>query len=405
MIKTDIVYDHRGRTKPGAEGPLEVRICIARKRYYIGTGVHVRKSEWKCGSIVNRPNSDALNKRLSIIYQKIEDEVNLAIEEGREIDVADIRRRAWVTTADASSTSFLEWCDDQVDLLQPKLKPGTVSHYRTLLIRLREFDTIRRWSDLTTENIYAFDSWLHQQTKPQSDAQKKMKMPPEPLSDSGIYNYHKCLKSLLNNAVIFGRIEVNPYVKLKGRFKRGDKETVDYLSDEEMAAIEAVHPLAGSRMAICRDLFLFQMYTGMGYSDSQAFNIKNYKNVKGVWQFVGTRIKTGSAYVSQLLPPVVEILERYNWQVPKMKNAEYNQLLKLLGEVAGIEQRLHSHMGRHTFATWMQHNGVPTDRVQKMLGHKSITQTQRYAKVIACDVYDEFDKMADKLKKKTTGDD
>lgn len=400
MITTNIVWDHRKRTKAGEEGPLEFRVTVERKPYYIGTGIRVRASEWKHGIVVNRPNADALNNRLNIIYKKIEEEVNRAIDEGRPIDVADIRRRAWVTTVDESSTSFLEWVSEQIDKLDPKMADGTVSHYRTLLIRLRQFDTIRRWSDLTTENIFAFDSWLHRQTKPQSDAQRKAGLKPEYLSDSGIYNYHKCLKALLNNALIFGRIDVNPYTKLKGKFKRGDKETVDFLTDEEIAAIEAVHPLAGSRMAVTRDLFIFQAYTGLAYSDAQAFDIRNYKKVNGEWQFVGKRIKTGAAYVSQLLPPVVEILERYNMQVPKIKNAEYNKLLKVLAEVAGVEQRLHSHMGRHTFATWMQHHGVPTEHVQKMLGHKSIVQTQRYAKVIAQDIYNDYDEMANKLKTK-----
>ena len=400
MITTQIVFDHRKRTKAGEEGPLEVRVTIDRKPYYISTGIRVRACEWKQGIIQNRPNAVPLNKRLNIIYQKIEQEVNRDISEGKQIDVADIRRRAWVTTIDESSTSFLEWVEEQIDKLDPKMASGTVTHYRTLLIRLHQFDVIRRWNDLTVENIFAFDSWLHRQTKPQSDAQRKAGLPPERLSDSGVYNYHKCLKALLNNALLFGRIDVNPYMKLKGKFKRGDRETVDYLTDEEIAAIEAIHPLAGSRMAVTRDLFIFQAYTGLAYSDAQAFNIKNYKKVNGVWQFVGHRIKTGVAYVSQLLPPVIEILERYDWQVPKIDNAEYNRLLKCLAEVAGIEQRLHSHMGRHTFATWMQHHGVPTEHVQKMLGHKNIAQTQRYAKTIAQDVYDDFDKMAKELKTK-----
>ena len=39
--------------------------------------------------------------------------------------------------------------------------------------------------------------------------------------------------------------------------------------------------------------------------------------------------------------------ERNGWQVPKMNNQRYNQMLKAIGMVIGIEN-LHSHMGRHT---------------------------------------------------------
>jgi site-specific recombinase XerD len=98
------------------------------------------------------------------------------------------------------------------------------------------------------------------------------------------------------------------------------------------------------------------------------------------------------------LPPAVEVLERNGWQVPKMNNQRYNQMLKAIGMVIGIEN-LHSHMGRHTFGTWMLSKGAKIENVSRMMGHTNITQTQRYAKVLAKDVYDDFDMIAEKLKK------
>jgi hypothetical protein len=41
----------------------------------------------------------------------------------------------------------------------------------------------------------------------------------------------------------------------------------------------------------------------------------------------------------------------------------------------------------------MLRNGVPIEHVSKMLGHRKITQTQRYAKLMAMDVYGMFDKV------------
>ena len=398
MITTAIVWDHRGRTKAGCEGPLEVRVTVDRKPYYINTGIKVRKTEWKAGTIVNRPDADSLRTRLYILIKKIEAEINAAIEDGRTIDVADIKRRAWVLVADESSTSFLEWCSDQIDQLTHS--GGTMQHYLTMLTRLNDFDTIRRWQDLTVENIYKWDAYLHKITKPQSDADIKAGKPAEPISDGSIYNYHKCLKALLNRAVLFDRLRQNPYDRLKGKFKRGDRERIDFLTDEEMAAFESLHPMAGSKMAMARDLFVFQMFTGLAYSDAQNFDIGDYKIIDGTWKNTGERIKTGVAYTSQLLPPVVEILERYNWQVPHLDNADYNRCLKALGMACGIERPLHSHMARHTFATWMLRHGVPIEHVSKMLGHTNITQTQRYAKIVAADIHDDFERIADELNKK-----
>ena len=398
MITTAIVWDHRGRTKAGLEGPLEVRVTIDRKPYYINTGIKVRKSEFKAETIVNRPDADALRARMNLIYKNINDEINNAIAERRAIDVADIKRRAWMLIADESSTSFLDWCRDQIAQLTHA--EGTVKHYQTMLTRLNDFNTIRRWKDLTVENIYKWDAYLHTIPKPQSDGEIKAGKPTETISDAAIFNYHKCLKALLNRAVLFDRLQQNPYDRLKGKFKRGDRERIDFLTDEEMAAFESLHPMAGSKMSMARDLFVFQLYTGLAYSDTQNFDISDYKLIDGVWKNTGERIKTGVAYTSQLLPPVVEILEKYNWRVPKIDNADYNRCLKALGMACGIERPLHSHMARHTFATWMLRHGIPIEHVSKMLGHTNITQTQRYAKIVAADIHNDFEQVAEKLKDK-----
>ena len=388
MITTSIVWDHRGRTKPGMEGPLEVRVTVDRKPYYINTGIKVRKSEFRAGTIVNRPDADTLRARLDILYKKIEVEINRVMEDGTGIDVADVKRRAWAMVADESSTSFLEWCRDQVERMTHA--EGTLKHYRTMIARLTDFNVIRRWQDITVENIYAWDAYLHRLTMPQSQ---------EPISDAAVYNYHKCLKAMLNRAVLFDRLRQNPYDRIRGKFRRGDRERVDFLTDEEMKAFESLRPVAGTRMAVARDMFVLQMYTGLSYSDMQNFSISDYKLTDGTWKAVGERIKTGVAYVSQLMPPVVEILERYGWKVPRIDNSDYNLCLKALGMACGIERPLHSHMARHTFATFMLRHGVPIEHVSRMLGHTNITQTQRYAKIVAADIHDDFDRIVKMMQK------
>lgn len=392
MIKTAIIYDHKNRGKDNDERPLEIRVTVDRKSYYINTGIKVRRSEWKAGVIVNRPNSDQLNTRLNIIYKNIENEINACIDEGRGVDVADIRRRAWVAQMDESSTSLLDWLSEQIDMLT--FASGTLQHYRTTIARLNEFDMIRRWKDLTVENIYKWDAWLHRLPNQNVNGT---------ISDGSIYNYHKCLKALLNRAVLFDRLKQNPYDRLRGKFKRGDKERIDYLTEDEMASFESLRPMPGSKMERVRDLFVFQLYTGLSYADTQTFDIAEYKQIDGVWKNTGERIKTGVAYISQLLPPVVEILQRYQMNVPKIENSQYNLLLKALGMACGIERPLHSHMARHTFATYMLRHGVPIEHVSKMLGHTNIKQTQRYAKIVAADIHDDFSRISKELTEKDKG--
>jgi integrase len=167
-----------------------------------------------------------------------------------------------------------------------------------------------------------------------------------------------------------------------------------------MQLILNTHPVPGTQMETVRDMFVFQMYTGMSYIDMQAFDIRQYKeeevrdkiSEKKTKRFVyrGERVKTGVPFVGVLLPPVVDVLERHGWQVPQMPNQKYNCLLKTFGAVIGIDG-LHSHLARHTFATYMLSKGAKVQNVMRMLGHKKIDQTMRYAKVIAKDVQDDFD--------------
>ena len=150
----------------------------------------------------------------------------------------------------------------------------------------------------------------------------------------------------------------------------------------------------------CRDLFVFQMWTGLAYSDAEAFDISLYKKVGNKWINTGERIKTGVPYISQLLPPVVKVLQKYDWHVPQIDNAQYNRTLKYIGMAAGIYTPLHSHLARHSFATYMLSQGTRIENVGKMLGQTNIRTTQRYAKVLAKDVHDDFDKIEKKLKKR-----
>ena len=388
-ITNSIVWDHRGRVPDGGKGQLEVRVTIARKSYYFGTGIKCRKSEFVAGQVVNCPGARELNDRLAIIYSKVLACVNICIENGTQIDTEGIRKMVWQASESVNDEpTLITWIEQQVPMLN--LADGTKKHYHTLIVRLIEYDRLKRWQDVTIENIYLWDAWLHQ-LKAQDGGR---------ISDGGVFTYHKCLKALLNRGRDFGKISENPYDSLRGKFKRGDKENVEYLTEDEMRQFEAIILPTGSQLDIAHDLFVFQMYTGLPYSDMQAFDMSDYKWDGMRWNHVGKRIKTGVAYVSSILPPALHVLEKYGMKIPKMNNADYNHQLKALGLMAGIKTRLHSHLARHTFATYMLRNGAKIENVSRMLGHTNITQTQRYAKVLAQSVRDDFGMIEEKIKLK-----
>ena len=404
MIRISLVYDHHKRTPKGEEGPVEVRVTVNRKPYYINTGVRVRKERLVGNAVRDDEHSndaDLLNERLTTIVGLVEKEVNRCLEQRMPINVADIRDRVWDVTADTKDDgdepTLIKWIKDYVATAD--MAKNTKLHYLTVVRRLLEYGKILRWEHLTVDNIYAWDVWLRHQEVPLTKNQKAAGLEPQLISSDSVYNYHKYLKSAINKAMKFRILAVNPYDQLKGTFKRTKRDVVDYLTEDQMKKVMELTPVPGSQAAMALDLFIFQMFTGLSYSDTQIFDISQYRQIDGKWLHVGQRVKTGVPYVSQLLPPVVEMLERNGWQVPKMNNQRYNQMLKAIGMVIGIEN-LHSHMGRHTFATYMLSNGAKIENVSRMLGHTNITQTQRYAKVLAKDVHDDFDKIAKKLKSK-----
>ena len=405
MIKTSVIFDRKKQSERDRDGALEVRVTYERKSYYIYTGMRVRAKHW-AGAVVNRPDADALNNRLRIIVARVNEKVNDFIEHRRPIDMAAIKEYIYEgTKVEGKEDRMLAWMEDQVGQLN--VCGGTRNHYELLIDRLKKFGKLRAWSDLTVENIYLWDDWLHkmENVNARKPIQNRLGAVAT-VSDGTIHNYHKHLKALLNRAVEFGMIESSPYARLRGKFKTGDKESVEYLTEEQMKLILNTRPVPGTQMETVRDLFVFQMYTGMSYSDMQAFDIKQYKEevvrdkISGekTKRFVyrGERVKTGVPYVSVLLPPVVDVLERHGWQVPKMPNQKYNCLLKTFGAVIGIEG-MHSHLARHTFATYMLSKDVKVQNVMRMLGHRKIEQTMRYAKVLAKDLQSDFEKIAEEF--------
>ncbi len=392
-MTTTIVYDHRGRTKPGQEGPLEIRITHARKSWYVATGVKVRRSEFKNGEVTGRYDCVELNALLRTLERKAVAALTEMLDEGVAVDGLGLRRRIFAAAPERTDAEhgrdMFDWMEGQVELMT--LKPGTRKHYLTLLGRLREYGRLMAWGDLSAEALVNFDGWLHRLPVMVSDGHRAQNREARCISDAGVHTYHKCLKALLNRAVLFDIIDRNPYDKVRGRFGRGKGDTVVYLTDAEAEAVEALHPMSGSQMEAARDLFVFQMHTGLSYSDTQTFDFAQYQEMDGRWVNIGRREKNDLQYITVLSAECLRILARRGMSLPRLDNADYNRCLKALGMAAGIDKPLHSHMARHTFATHMLASGAKIENVSKMLGHTNIKQTQRYAKVLPESVIADFE--------------
>lgn len=396
MIKTGITYNHRRRFGKDGTAPVEVSVTVNRRVYYINTGVHVRAREWRLGQVVNRQDSKEMNERIGIMLERVDGVINEYLKNGTEANIDFDELRKQVKSPDKrrrgdDADDMLAWMGEEVMRLGHS--KGTLSHYRTLLTRLAEYGHLRRWSDLSVEAIGRWDEWLHTIKKRQSNVEIKMKMPAKTISQGAVHNYHKNMRALLHRALKFGVIQSSPYERMRGDIERGDVETVEFLTDEERGRIEALKLTDGLVIAAARDMFIFQCYTGMAYADMMAFHLDKCQRDGDVLMYSALRVKTGVRFYIRVLPKALAIAEKYGGSMPSVCNEVFNRKLKGIAKEAGITKNLTTHVGRHTFATWALRNGVSVERLRKMLGHRKIEQTLRYAKLLPKDVYSEFDKL------------
>jgi integrase len=155
-----------------------------------------------------------------------------------------------------------------------------------------------------------------------------------------------------------------------------------YLTPEEFKSLkEGRMPTEGLERA--RDVFVFQTYTCLSYTDLRGFDARLIQEVKGMKVYIGTRQKTGHSFTIPILPPAWNILEKYNMKLPVVNNVKYNLFLKGVAQSVGIDKPVSSHWARHTGATLLLNEGVDMKVVAKVCGHSSTRITEQvYAKLL-----------------------
>ena len=118
--------------------------------------------------------------------------------------------------------------------------------------------------------------------------------------------------------------------------------------------------------------------------------------------------KTDTRSNIPLLPVALEILEKYKdhpqclnlgFLLPVLSNQKTNSYLTEIADFCGIEKELTFHIARHAFATTVTlTNGVSIESVSKMLGHKNLTITQHYAKILDKKVGDDMKLLREKMR-------
>jgi len=186
-----------------------------------------------------------------------------------------------------------------------------------------------------------------------------------------------------------GWIAKNPIEKF--RCGTEEKEVIPL----ELYEVEKIwqKKLSSRRLIKVRDAFIFQCFTGFAYQDIYHLSPQHMVRVgsEGENWLIKERGKTKVMEMVPVLPIVEAIIEKYKNDtyctinqklIPVNSNVRYNAYLKELSDICGLDRDLNTHLARHTFADIMLNVlGFPLEDVSKMLGHKTIRTTQRYARV------------------------
>ena len=210
------------------------------------------------------------------------------------------------------------------------------------------------------------------------------------------------LKWFLRWAFKKGVHQNNAYDSYKPKLKNTQKKIIFLTWDELNRLREFEIPANKQALERVRDVFLFQCFTGLRYSD--VFNLRR-SDIKGDHIEV-TTVKTSDSLIIELNNHSKAILDKYkdvafedDKVLPVITNQKMNDYLKELAEMAGIDEPvrqtyyrgneridevtpkyalLGTHAGRRTFICNALALGIPPQVVMKWTGHSDYKAMKPY---------------------------
>lgn len=375
------VFDRKKEIAKRGTGKVEIRITLSRYEMMCVTVTKCTALEWR-----DFQNSPELQMRVAI-YNDI---ANQMAKLGEEMTIENLNAHLDVQTsrsdkkkkqdALSSPTGFLDFMRECIK--KEKNAPKTLSRKEQVIAYLEKFGRIKRFCDVHEYNLVKFNEWLNDGTR-------------EVVS---IYNYHKVLRKYTRLAYEQDFIPSNPYKSPKCKFSQGKSKVRRPLEEPELLRIRNLESLMNYEEH-ARDLFVFSAYTGLSYADAQNFEFETMTMKSGDLYYIdGERVKTRTNFFTPILPPAMEVLEKYDYKLPRMSNQKLNVYLKVIKSYAKINKPMTSHVARHSFATLCITYGMPIENVSRMLGHTKLETTRIYAKILNSTIEKQATALSSKIK-------
>ena len=379
LPNVSIKWNRRHNASSTHPSAVEVYITYDGKVKIFSTGLCLLPSEWNKGRVTGRVDALQLNQYLDQLLIDIWKVINKMVEEKR-INIFAIPRR--LNELRVSDIDLFDFMRKRAEIRCYGKADDSIERYHRFLRRFKEWGKITSLDDLTERNVIELDKYLIDRGM---------------VAKSRWNNWHRFLNSFIMDAIDEGYIQKNPYKWVN--IDRGDGNTgiENYITVEELRQLEEAQ-MPSDRLERVRDVFVFQCHTCLAYKDLKNFKASDIENVEGQQVYRGKRGKSGIEFTIPLLPKALEILAKYDSQLPVISNVKYNKYVKEVAEAAGINKKLTTHWARHTGATMLLNAGVPMQVVSKVCGHSSTKMTERvYAKLLDKTVIEAVQKVEDKI--------
>lgn len=388
VAKTRVVFDRQKKATRKDAAAVYIEVSYNRVRNFYNTGVKVCSHQFKDGKIVNCGHMAEYQERIRNVRNMIEDFINERMKKGENFSLDGLKEFMERKSSPEKCKSFIDYAERRI-WERTDIAESTRKAHMKLVSSLKKFKLITTFEQLTKANITNYYEWLlgSDICKIGKDGKVyKTKMAVQTAA-----SYMKLLRTYIHDAMLHEMIDTDPSAGIKVR--RGEYEQTRWLTQEEMERIENAELSSGSLVRV-RDLFVFTCYCGLAFSDLMDFRPEKLEKDGDNTFLYGKRRKTGQEYIVLILPKAMRVLEKYNYNLPKYSNQQYNHRLKEIAREAKIDKPISSHWGRITFGFMALNKGVRIEVVSKALGHATISETQRtYSRILKKTVVSEMSKL------------
>ena len=409
-IKRNIIFTLESRKKDGVliveNVPIRMRVNFASKRIEFTTGYRIDAAKWDTDK--QRVRNGCTNK-----LKQSASEINASLL-GYYTEVQEIFKKFEVEEIMPTPEQIKEAFNALHKPIEEEVKPRNSTpnaFYKVFDEFVRDCGRQNDWTDSTYEKFAAVKNHLMNfrdgltfdffDEKGLNDYVTYLRDVKE-MRNSTIGKQLSFLKWFLRWAFKKGLHQNNAYDSYKPKLKSTQKKII-FLTWEELNKLREFEiPAAKQALDRVRDVFLFQCFTGLRYSD--VFNLRR-SDIKGDHIEV-TTVKTSDSLIIELNKHSKAILDKYkdvafedNKVLPVITNQKMNDYLKELAELAGIDEPIRqtyyrgneridevtpkyallgTHAGRRTFICNALALGIPPQVVMKWTGHSDYKAMKPY---------------------------